>query len=298
VLYIYDKKYKERTLKILKAVNLACPIDGTHLTTRDKQLVCSNGHTFDVARQGYINLLPVQQKRSKHPGDSKMMVLARGQFLNAGYYQAIAQAIAETLSALIPDEGEFNVLDAGCGEGYYFDYLLNHLSKVGQNYSLSLIGLDISKEAITQSSKRNKQITWLVGTNRQPPVQDASIDIILCVFGFVSYEGFLKVLKPGGKIILVDPGPEHLQELRKIIYQKQKETGERDTFEIKTDDFSIVETRHCYFKTGDIGNEDIKNLLTMTPHLFRASKEGKDAANELQTLDLTIDVVIRTISKK
>lgn len=291
-LYIYDK---ERTLQILKADNLACPIDGSHLTTQDKQLVCSNGHTFDIARQGYINLLPVQQKRSKHPGDSKMMVLARAQFLNAGYYQSIAQAIAETIGSLIPDEGEINLLDAGCGEGYYFDYLLNHLSHINQNSSLSFIGLDISKEAIEQSSKRNKQITWLVGTNRQPPVQDSSVDIILCVFGFVSYEGFLKVLKPGGKIILVDPGSEHLQELRKIIYQKDKEVSETDISEIKTDDFSIIDAKYCHFKTGDLGNEDIKNLLAMTPHMFRANKEGKEATNNLQSLDLTVDVVIRTL---
>ena len=286
-------------MKIIKADNLACPIDGLKLVTGNKQWTCPNGHTFDIARQGYINLLPVQQKRSKHPGDSKEMVVARTHFLDTGIYQPLASAIVEQVKSLIAndeitDNETFYLLDAGCGEGYYFDNLHQSLDTIEQNTELSFVGLDISKEAILQASKRSKNITWLVGTNRQPPLVEASVDLILCVFGFVNFEGFAKVLKSGGKVVLVDPGLEHLKELRELIYEKVNHTELTD---IETEQFSIVDTQSCKFKTGNIDNENIKNLLSMTPHLFRASKEGKVAASELKMLDLTVDVIIRTLTK-
>ncbi len=281
-------------MKIIKADNLACPIDGIKLVSDNKQLTCPNGHTFDIARQGYVNLLPVQQKRSKHPGDSKEMVVARTNFLDTGIYQPLASAIVEQINSLITDNETFCLLDAGCGEGYYFDYVYQSLITIEKNTELSFIGLDISKEAVLQASKRNKNISWLVGTNRQPPLIEASVDLVLCVFGFVSFDGFAKVLKPGGKVILVNSGNAHLKELRELIYEKVNQTELTD---IDTEQFSIVDTKSCQFKTGNIDNENIKNLLSMTPHLFRASKEGKVAALGLKELDLTVDVIVRTLTK-
>ena len=285
-------------MKIKKADNLACPIDGLKLVSDAKQWICPNGHSFDVARQGYVNLLPVQHKRSKHPGDSKEMVVARTHFLSTGCYQPLARAIVDQVDSLVIENDTFCMLDAGCGEGYYVDYIYQMLSTPEKNINLSYIGLDISKEAILQASKRNKNIFWIVGTNRQPPITEASIDIILCVFGFVSFEGFNKVLKPGGKIILVDPGPEHLKELRNVIYEEVKKTNLVDYSEIDNEIFTVESNQICQFKTGSIDNDNINNLLTMTPHLFRASKAGKQAASELQDLDLTVDVTIKTLSRK
>jgi len=281
-------------LKIKKADNLACPIDGLKLVNDVKQWMCPNGHSFDIARQGYVNLLSVQHKRSKHPGDSKEMVVARTHFLNAGFYQPLATAIVEQVDSLITNHDSFCLLDAGCGEGYYFDYIFQSLNASEKNINLSFIGLDISKQAILQASKRNKNISWVVGTNRQPPLLEASVDLVLCVFGFVNFDGINKILKPGGKIVLVDPGSEHLKELRERIYEKVNHTELTD---IDAKYFSITNSQSCTFKTGDINNENINNLLSMTPHLFRASKEGKVAASKLTELDLTVDVVIRTLSK-
>jgi 23S rRNA (guanine745-N1)-methyltransferase len=274
--------------------NLACPIDGLMLETKNKQWVCANNHSFDISRQGYVNLLPVQHKRSKHPGDSKEMVIARTNFLNSGVYQPLADTINTIICPLVNNHNMYNLLDAGCGEGYYFDYLFCELDKLDLEYPLSFIGLDISKEAIVQASKRNKKISWIVGTNRQPPIAEASVDIILCVFGFVSFKGFSQILKPGGKLMLVDPGAEHLKELRDIIYHEVKSTA---ATEIDTDLFSITNSQDCKFRTETIDSIDIDNLLKMTPHLFRASKEGKEAASKLGKLNLTVDVVIRTLTK-
>ncbi len=289
-------------MNIIKAHNLACPIDGKRLESEGKQLICENGHTFDVARQGYVNLLPVQHKRTKDPGDSKEMVLARANFLNSGVYQLIANTLAKLSTALIDNDtgiesDEICFMDAGCGEGYYFDSLFNTLKNKDGNRNLSFIGLDISKPAIVEAAKRNKQIIWVVGTNRQPPVADNSVDIIICVFGFQSFEGFNKALKPGGKIILVEPGPDHLKELREIIYTEVKKTDPQDLSFVEEIGFSVLDTQPIQFKTCEINNEQIHNLLIMTPHFYRATKEGRDAANKLQKLELTVDVVFRTLEK-
>ncbi len=282
-------------MNIIKAHNLACPIDGLRLDIQEKQLICANGHTFDVSRQGYVNLLPVQHKRSKQPGDSKEMVGARTQFLNSGLYEPVANKLAEILYAQITGENEVCILDAGCGEGYYLDYVLNYLKNENIFNDISFIGLDISKPAIAESSKRNKEISWVVGTNRQPPVDYASVNIILCVFGFQSFEGFKKILKSNGKIILVEPGPDHLKELREIIYVEVRKSEPQDLTYLEVTGFSMVNSQQLKFKTGEIDNKNINNLLLMTPHFYRANKEGREMASHLEKLELTVDVVFRVL---
>jgi 23S rRNA (guanine745-N1)-methyltransferase len=284
-------------MNIVKAHNLACPIDGVRLFSREKQLVCEHEHAFDVARQGYVNLLPVQHKRSKQPGDSKEMVAARVQFLNSGLYEPVASQLAEIACAQLADGRETCLMDAGCGEGYYLDYLFNYLRDEKGDGDLSFIGLDISKAAIAESAKRNKQITWVVGTNRQPPVDEASVDVILCVFGFHSFEGFNKALKPGGKVILVEPGPDHLKELREIIYPEVRKSDPQDLACAEEKGFTMIDRQPLQFKTGVINHEQINNLLLMTPHFYRATKQGREAAANLQELELTVDVVFRVLEK-
>ncbi len=284
-------------MKIITADNLSCPIDGERLISQQRQLVCGNGHSFDLARQGYVNLLPVQHKRTRHPGDSKEMVLARSRFLNSGIYAAIADKLALLSYSYLEGRATSCVLDAGCGEGYYLDSVLNYLKNKNDAADVSFIGLDISKQAIVEAAKRNKQISWLVGTNRQPPVASDSIDIIVCVFGFQSFEGFNKILKPGGKVILVEPGPDHLIELREIIYSTVKRTPIQDPGEFEALGFLLLESQPLQLKTGRINNKMINDLLLMTPHFYRASNEGRQAAMQLQTLELSMDVVFRVFEK-
>ncbi len=284
-------------MNIIEAQNLACPIDGEKLSKTDKQFVCKNGHSFDIARQGYVNLLPVQHKRSKQPGDSKAMVQARSQFLNSGIYEAIADKLTQIVSGHIINDNALCLLDAGCGEGYYFDFLLNKLRQQAGGNTLSFIGLDISKEAIVQATKRNRLTSWVVGTNRQPPVADESVDIIICMFGFFCEQGFHKVLKPGGKIIMVDPGTEHLRELREIIYDEIKKTKSSDVLQFDEEKFSLLSSEALQFETVLSDNEQINQLLLMTPHFYRASKAGREVAYKLERLDLTVDVVFKTLQK-
>jgi len=284
-------------MNIKKVSNLACPIDGARLVSREKQLICENGHTFDIARQGYVNLLPVQHKRAKHPGDSKEMVSARSRFLDSGVYEPIVKKLSEVTLLQVTDADEVCIMDAGCGEGYYLDAVFHYLKEKDINCGISFMGLDISKDAIAVSAKRNKLISWIVGTNRHPPVDDASVDVIICVFGFQSFEGFHKVLKPGGKLILVEPGPDHLQELRKIIYTEVKKSDPQDLAYAKKAGFVLTDSQQLQFNTVLTNNQKISDLLVMTPHFYRATKEGREAANKLQQLDLTIDIVFRILVK-
>ncbi len=285
-------------MKIVKADNLICPIDGVELFCQEKQLICENGHSFDIARQGYVNLLPVQHKRSKEPGDSKEMVSARASFLNTGVYAPIANKLTELVDSYVSGNQSACLMDAGCGDGYYLDMMFNHLKdKEGQG-ELSFIGMDISKPAIMAAAKRNKLITWIVGTNRQPPILKSSVNIIVCVFGFQSFEGFYQTLVPGGKIILVEPGANHLKELREIIYADVKSSDPSDLSNLEEKGIYLIEEQLLQLNTGAIDNEQIKSLLLMTPHFYRANKEGRVSATNLQKLDLTIDIVFRVLEKR
>lgn len=285
-------------MDILKADNLACPIDGQRLECLGRQWVCKHGHAYDIARHGYVNLLPVQHKRAKHPGDSKEMVLARARFLNTGTYKPLAHTLAEMASSQLGEDKKTCLMDAGCGEGYYLDYVFNHLKNRNDSGAISFVGMDISKEAIHEAAKRNKRISWIVGTNRQPAIVPHSVDIILCVFGFQNFEGFNTTLKPGGRIILVEPGADHLLELRKIIYSSIKQAALQDFAWLEDAGFSQVYSQPLRFKTGMINNKQINDLLLMTPHFYRATKAGREAAAKVDTLNLSVDVMFRILEKK
>jgi len=264
---------------------LACPLDGAPLLRDGSAWRCASGHSFDIASQGYTNLLPVQNKRSRDPGDSKAMVAARRRFLNAGYYQPIAAAVSlAVLTGLSPDETS-SCLDAGCGEGYYLRQLA---AAMDTEHTLALLGLDISKWAVQSAAKQDKRPNWIVGSNANLPVQSNTLDRLLCIFGFPVYSEFSRVLKPNGQLLQVDPGPDHLRELREIIYPSLKpaRTDERQDPE----GFTRLTTETVCYALELSGAEQIADLLAMTPHLYRANAEGRAKAAALTTLTVTVDV--------
>ena len=139
-------------MRILPFTALACPLDGAPLHRQGAAWQCAAGHSFDIASQGYTHLLPVQNKRSRDPGDSKEMIAARRRFLEAGVYQPIAQAVAETTLAGLSPANTPGCLDAGCGEGYYLRQLAT--AAKGRGQPLALMGLDISKWAVLAGQNR------------------------------------------------------------------------------------------------------------------------------------------------
>lgn len=269
---------------------LICPLDKQPLQLNERTWCCDNGHSFDIAKQGYVNLLPVQNKRSKDPGDSKSMVQARREYLNKGYYQPLAQALADTVLAM----GSQALLDAGCGEGYYLRYLVEQAEQQGTE--LSVAALDISKWAVQAAAKQDKRLSWMVASNNAIPLANNSVDTILCVFGFPVEAEFKRVLKPGGRLIMVDPASEHLIELKRIIYPEIKAKSEH--LPVSEKGWVLSSEERISFKVELPDTEAVHDLLTMTPHLYRASKEGIEKAEKLQSLAITADVWVRVFSLK
>jgi 23S rRNA (guanine745-N1)-methyltransferase len=265
---------------------LACPLDGASLSLDGSAWRCAHGHSFDQASQGYIHLLPVQHKRSRDPGDSKAMVQARRRFLQAGYYEPLAEALASHVLQGV--DAAVSVLDAGCGEGYYLRYLAGR-SPLPQ---LQLCGLDISKPAVLAAAKALQPAAWLVASNARIPVPDASLDVVLCVFGFPVGSEFARVLKPGGRLIMADPGPRHLIQLRELVYDdvnlekgRRREVGPQ---------YGLTKTssEQVQFEFELPDQASIQDLLAMTPHLFRASAAGRARVDALSSLQLQADIEI------
>jgi len=213
------------------------------------------------------------------------MVAARRRFLTAGYYQPIAAAVGRAVLAGLPADATISCLDAGCGEGYYMRQLA---SAVGDEQTLALLGLDISKWAVLSAAKQDKRPSWVVGSNANLPVLPGTLDRVLCMFGFPMYGEFARVLKPGGLLVQVDAGPDHLRELREIIYPSLK--SERSAEMPTPEGFSRLPTETLRFTIELTSAGQIADLLAMTPHLFRASAEGRAAAAALTTLSLSVEV--------
>ena len=272
-------------MNVIPFSSLACPLDGAPLMRTGAAWRCAGGHHFDIASQGYTHLLPVQNKRSRDPGDSKEMVAARRRFLNAGCYQAIAAAVTRLALADMPAAATLSCLDAGCGEGYYLRQLA---AAPRDSQTLALLGLDISKWAVLSAAKQDKRPNWLVGSNANLPVLSGTLDRVLCMFGFPVYPEFARVLKRGGRLLQVDAGPDHLRELREIIYPRLKPERAAD---VQTPEgFHRLSSETIRFSLDLAGAEQIADLLAMTPHLFRASAEGRAKAAALSTLSVSVDV--------
>ena len=278
---------------------LACPLDGAPLQRQGGSLRCADGHCFDLAAQGYVNLLPVQNKRSLDPGDSKEMVAARRRFLEAGHYQPIADAVARAVLAGAVPGRTLTCLDAGCGEGYYLRQLA--ATAAAEAHPLALAGLDISKWAVQAAAKRDlhdarsqagpspsPSTTWVVGSNAGLPVLPGTLDRVLCMFGFPVYGEFARVLRRGGELLQVDTGPDHLRELREVIYPTLK--PERPATRQTPPGFEHLATDTLRFPVHVDGAAPIADLLAMTPHLYRATAEGRARAAALTALTMTVDV--------
>lgn len=274
-------------MTFLSHAALCCPLDQLALEQDGTTLRCENGHSFDIATQGYVNLLGAQDKRSQDPGDSKAMVAARREFLDDGHYQMIAQQLATIVGSQVSNNDV--IADAGCGEGYYLQQLQALLPKQ-QCEALSFIGFDISKWAVRAATRR-LSATWMVASNRNIPLAAGSVDCLLSLFGFPVYADFLRVLQAGGSLITVNAGPQHLIELREVIYPTVKRSASSAEQEAISAGFVMLASQTLTFQTSPLSQSALKQLLGMTPHLFRASAEGKARAEQLDQFPVTVDVV-------
>ena len=260
-------------------MELICPICGRILNRMEKEYRCGKNHSFDIARQGHVNLLIVQQKKSLHPGDTREQVLSRRAFLEAGFYEPIAAALCDTAKEL---GSEGPVLDVGCGEGYYS-------TKLAHALGAELIGLDISKEAVRCAAAKYKNATWLCGTAAHLPVADKSAGILTSLFALTMPEEFKRVLKPEGYYFQVLAAQDHLLGLKSIIYPELK-FKEKDSVP-DLPGFQLVKSIPIRF-TFTVEGQQVQNLLSMTPHVYRISKEGAARLAATEKLTDTASAVL------
>ena len=265
-------------------MQLICPICGKELNKMDRTYVCPDRHSFDIARQGYVNLLTVQQKHSLTPGDTREQVLARRAFLEAGFYEPIADAL---IAAAREYGVSGEILDIGCGEGYY-------AARLAEAMGLPLTGLDISKEAVRCAAAKYKNAQWLCATAAHIPVPDGAAGLITSLFALTLPEEFHRVLEKDGLYFQVLAAEDHLLGLKSIIYEvlhhKEKDTvPELPGFER----LASIPIRFSFTVEG----EQIRNLFSMTPHVFRIGKEGARRLSETEHLEDTASCVLNVFRR-
>ena len=265
-------------------MELICPICGEQLHIADGSCVCPNRHSFDIARQGYVNLLTVQQKHSLNPGDTREQVLSRRTFLEAGYYAPIL----ETLTATARELGAAGpILDIGCGEGYYSSRLADALGA-------DLLGLDISKEAVRSAAAKYKNHRWVCATAAHIPVTDGSAGLVTSLFALTLPEEFCRVLSRDGYYFQVLAAEDHLLGLKSIIYPQLKHK-QKDTVPELTG-LELIKTVPIRF-TFTVENGQVRNLFSMTPHVFRIGKEGAERLAHTRCLTDTASCVLNVYRK-
>lgn len=250
--------------------HIICPLCHRPLVQAAKAWACAQGHSFDVAREGYVNLLPVQHKSSRDPGDNPEMVLARREFLQAGHYQPLRDAL---IAVLAPLQAQ-TLLDVGCGEGYY--------TSAFTRIAPAVIGVDIAKPAIQLAAKRFREITWLVGSNALLPVADASIDIVSSLFSQLQIAEMHRVMKPGGHVLVVTPAPDHLRSIRENLFDEVRAhvpdkflAGFETQFDLRS-----RQEVHCAL---NLTQQGLKQLLQMTPYAWKAKPEKRAALESSET---------------
>ncbi|MEY8205775.1 MAG: methyltransferase domain-containing protein [Bermanella sp.] len=265
---------------------LTCPVCAQPLTRREKQLSCDHHHSFDQAKQGYFNLLLNQAKKSKQPGDNSEMVNARSRFLNAGHYQSISDAINQMAIDLLWQQQDTQVLDLGCGEGYYTQRLHHALSD--HQIDHDIYGLDISKEAIKAACRRSKDLNWLVANGKKAPFSEHGMHLTLNVFNRIMPDALKQLCHPEGRVIVASAGAHHLQQLKEAIYETPKFV-EFDAIAAMGQHFKHEQRQSLDFviKLPPASTQD---LLYMTPHAWRSSPQTQQTLLSQPQLALRVQI--------
>ena len=283
---------------------LTCPHCGTPLSRENKSLRCDAGHTFDIAKAGYVNLLPPGKEKNARTGDERDMVKAREEFLSLGHYAAISDALADAAAQYAPRE-QYTVCDMGCGEGYHTCRFASRLAGL-TGAPVTAVGFDASKYAAERGCKRavregflskdgigapwdgNVTVGFLPGNLFHLPLAGHSVDVALSMFAPVAGDEAKRILKENGILIVVSSGREHLLEMRQRIYDDVRLSDELPPV---PDGFTEIARISNRYTTSIPDAEALKSLFTMTPFYYKTTEAGRNRlfAAEMP-FELTVDV--------
>jgi 23S rRNA (guanine745-N1)-methyltransferase len=269
-----------------------CPVcrGPLQLCQSGKTYVCQNRHSFDLAKEGYLNLLPVQYKHSKEPGDSKQMMAARRAFLEAGFYEPMAKAVSMMINGNKTKEQGMRLLDMGCGEGYYSRNIACYCTHSEQ---IAVHGIDIAKFAIAAAAKKQPEARFVVASSNRLPYEGQYFDFVLRVFAPSDEDELKRVLKSSGHLLTVTPGPRHLWQLKEFIYAEVKEHASES---LVPEGFQQLAAQRISYKITPNPRQRMA-LLQMTPFAWRANESAQQALNSLAELEIETDFIL-TLSVK
>ena len=255
-----------------------CPLCAAPLEKTDRTYRCPRGHSFDRAREGYVHLLPANRMHSKAPGDDKAMAAARNRFLSGGWYAPLRDALCRLAVDHAPARPA--VLDSGCGEGYYTAGVWAALAAAGKPPETA--GVDLSKPSLRWAARREPRAEFAVASVYRLPVADASADLLVDCFSPLALEEFKRVLRPGGVFLYVVPAPEHLWELKRVLYDtpylNPDEAVPYGGFEYL--DIVPVEGRMA------LSGPEAMDLFRMTPYCWKTPRAGVERLEALEALEV------------
>ena len=258
-----------------------CPVCRALLHQEEKRFICPAGHMFDRASSGYVNLAMNQASSAKRHGDDKRMIRARTEFLSGGAYRCLSNALVELSTPLLSDGEAF--LDAGCGEGHYTALLAQRLRE--ENKRCTLMGIDVSKEALNAAAKRKEDLLLAVASVFHLPVADESISLLWNVFAPIAGEEYTRVLRKGGHLIRVFPLEEHLMGLKEQIYDTVYPNRPQEP---EIEGLQKLTTHYLRESLTLNSPDEIAALFAMTPYYYKTSAEDQEKIAGLQSLTTPI----------
>lgn len=265
----------------------ACPVCDEALARVGSTYRCGRGHAYDIAREGYVNLLSPAHRHARDPGYSREMIAARRDFFASGHYQPLADDVARLVLHHLPDGTAPVVLDAGCGEGYY----LRRLAAVADTAAPVRAGFDLSRHGIRIAARQDPAGAYAVAAIHHPPVRSGSVDLLLSHFSPVGPVAFARMVRPGGVVLVGGPGPRHLSALKSLVYTDAIEHAATDPLGGEPG-FRPIGTHRIAHPLAVHGPGQVGLLLRMTPYYWSARPETQSRLAGLDALDTEIDVVV------
>ena len=283
---------------------LTCPLCGGTLDGTGKSLVCTGGvkkHNYDVAKEGYVNLLPPGKGKNAHTGDEAEMIRARCRFLKTGAYDGLSDEISR-LIASHTDTDSITFVDSGCGEGYHTRRIAKSLSDIHRKHVLCA-AFDASKHGAASGAKAafkeglapkegagapfdgDAAVFFFAGNIFSLPLRDACADSAVSMFAPIAWEENRRILKDGGVLVVAASGKDHLQEMRSVIYEnvikKEPDVTPGEGFEL-ADRTSV---RYTHYLTS---SEEISDLFGMTPFCYKTPRVAAEKLTSMDSLTVTV----------